>query len=367
MRRRVFIWAMRIVIALGLAELTVRALVNDEAPIRFKHFQDSVTRTLRNKYGYERESNDDDFTRTLQPSRVFRSHPELFWAFRKNVSFPHTDWPLYGLISNTQGVREANEIPLAKPDGEVRILFIGDSCTFGFLLNHEDTVSHQVEQTLRNNFPGRAIECINAGVPGYSLFQGWRFLETEGIRYQPDLVIVNFGWNGTGSWDGRSDLEHYESWRAKQPPTWLRWSHLARVAYRKVTARKNAQSDAKRPRLVPSEFRDLLHRIGACADRNGFEVLLLIGANDANLQTTALRPERSPFQKEQYAFAAERRFGPQNAPAYIDGVRVLQSLRRKFSLNDLLLDDVHPTAFANRQLATAVIDHIGGWFRRQGN
>jgi lysophospholipase L1-like esterase len=45
------------------------------------------------------------------------------------------------------------------------------------------------------NTPERVYEVINAGVAGYSSWQGvQRFLQ-EWETYQPDMVLVSFGWN----------------------------------------------------------------------------------------------------------------------------------------------------------------------------
>ena len=52
---------------------------------------------------------------------------------------------------------------------------------------------------------GRRFEVMNAGVAGYSSHQGvLRFLQ-EVDRYQPDLVLVSFGWNDAAEAIGQPD------------------------------------------------------------------------------------------------------------------------------------------------------------------
>jgi hypothetical protein len=46
---------------------------------------------------------------------------------------------------------------------------------------------NRTEVDLRERHSSTAIECIDAGVPGYSIFQGWRFLESRGFAFDPDL------------------------------------------------------------------------------------------------------------------------------------------------------------------------------------
>jgi lysophospholipase L1-like esterase len=76
-----------------------------------------------------------------------------------------------------------------------RVLCIGDSVTFGFNGDQEDTYPARLGEFLRAKQPGKDIEVINAGVPGWTWLQGLRFLEMEGLALEPDLVIMAHGVN----------------------------------------------------------------------------------------------------------------------------------------------------------------------------
>ena len=80
-------------------------------------------------------------------------------------------------------------------DAVYRILCVGDSVTFGFNVDQADAYPRQLEALLRQRHPGRHIEVVNAGVPGWSWVQGLRFLEAYGLRLRPDLVIAAHGTN----------------------------------------------------------------------------------------------------------------------------------------------------------------------------
>jgi len=54
-----------------------------------------------------------------------------------------------GLIFNSQGLREEHAVDIPKPAGTVRILFLGDSSTFGVYLQHTQTFVHKTEQQLQ--------------------------------------------------------------------------------------------------------------------------------------------------------------------------------------------------------------------------
>jgi lysophospholipase L1-like esterase len=96
---------------------------------------------------------------------------------------------------NSKGLRN-RETPYEKPAGVYRILALGDSWTFGFRMAEPDAYPRQLERLLRESLAARGdtrtVEVINTGVVGYSTDQEAAFLTSEGWKYQPDLVLVNF-------------------------------------------------------------------------------------------------------------------------------------------------------------------------------
>ncbi len=88
--------------------------------------------------------------------------------------------------TNSLGARGNQEIPFAKKN-KMRILFIGDSFTWG-----EDVQDSETFPALLQNKLGNDFEVVNLGVHGYGLGQSLLRLETEGVKYNPDLVILGF-------------------------------------------------------------------------------------------------------------------------------------------------------------------------------
>lgn len=84
---------------------------------------------------------------------------------------------------NSKGLRD-EETPYQKPDGEFRMLFLGDSQLFGDGVEAEETFVSLLETELNS------VQAINAGVIGYGTDQQLLFLKREGIKYSPDLIIV---------------------------------------------------------------------------------------------------------------------------------------------------------------------------------
>ncbi len=72
-----------------------------------------------------------------------------------------------------------------------RIVFLGDSTTFGMGVNDEETFPACLESLLRKRLGADGIECVNLGVPEYNLHQ-MAVLAAEALPVlQPDLVVVN--------------------------------------------------------------------------------------------------------------------------------------------------------------------------------
>ena len=91
---------------------------------------------------------------------------------------------------NSQGLR-GPEIPLAKPAGERRILALGDSVTFGWGVDQDQTFSDFLERSLAPR-PDRRWRVLNAGVNGYNTRQEVEYLERAGLSYAPDIVVLTW-------------------------------------------------------------------------------------------------------------------------------------------------------------------------------
>jgi len=90
---------------------------------------------------------------------------------------------------NADGLRD-REIG-KKRDGELRILVLGDSFTFGAGVTVQEAYSRQIEERLRKDWNLR-VTVVNAGVPGYGTEQAAAFFERVVERVQPDTVLLGF-------------------------------------------------------------------------------------------------------------------------------------------------------------------------------
>ncbi len=97
---------------------------------------------------------------------------------------------------NARGLR-GPVVPHEKPDGEYRVLVLGDSFVEGYTVE-DDQHSTAVMMRLLDAAPGETrFEVINAGTGGYSTDQELLFFTSEGHKYRPDLTVLVFFDNDT--------------------------------------------------------------------------------------------------------------------------------------------------------------------------
>ena len=92
------------------------------------------------------------------------------------------------LNSSSHAVRGIAENTYDRTPGKRRILVFGDSFTFGDEVSDGETYAAQLAQLLPN------VEVLNLGVHGYGHEQMLLYVEQEGLKYHPDLVIIGFVW-----------------------------------------------------------------------------------------------------------------------------------------------------------------------------
>ena len=112
-------------------------------------------------------------------------------GIRANAEFRHTSVDgSWTFVTNSRGLRDSREFPYAKPAGTLRVVALGDSHTQGYEVRQSATFEAVLERYLRHR--GVQAEVLNAGVSGFSTAEELAYLENEGYRYQPDVVVLGF-------------------------------------------------------------------------------------------------------------------------------------------------------------------------------
>lgn len=120
---------------------------------------------------------------------IYQPDAKLYWKLKPNQDcFTKIDHkPVH---VNSHGTR-GPEFPVEKPADTIRILSLGDSRTFGWGLTENETYSGQLQQLLQEQAgKTKKVEVINAGVNAWSYMQMLVYFREEGIKFNPDYVIL---------------------------------------------------------------------------------------------------------------------------------------------------------------------------------
>lgn len=204
-RRKLLYSALVSILFFGSIEAAARLLVSDSAHGRFRQIRELVL-----------------FLGTQESDLMLDVDLQRFWKLRPNVEINdpgNSYWQ--GTISNSLGFRSP-EFTLEMPAGITRIVCFGDSSTFGIGARMEDTWPFQFEEQLNESIefsttvtdrrddaaPLQSFQVINAGVPGYTSYQGLQHMRQELDRLQPDVVFASYANNDFWTWDNQTDAEH---------------------------------------------------------------------------------------------------------------------------------------------------------------
>ncbi len=112
--------------------------------------------------------------------------------FPGRLRLPYGDDPSqsYNLTLNNLDAMFASHIIAkpGKPTAEFRVVLIGDSATWGYLLSNDHTLAGYLNQLQLFSSDGRKLIFYNLGYPTMSLTKDLMIL-TRSLTYQPDLII----------------------------------------------------------------------------------------------------------------------------------------------------------------------------------
>lgn len=141
---------------------------------------------------------------TIFAQQLLEEDELLGWKNRKNFSgiFRQSNVTTY-VTTNSLGMRGSPEIAIANE--KKSILILGDSQTWGYGLNDDDTFSHILQDML-----GEEFAVFNAGVLGYGLDQELLWLQRMGKVIKPELIIVTINLNDLSN---ISNKQQYHLWK----------------------------------------------------------------------------------------------------------------------------------------------------------
>ena len=219
--------------------------------------------------------------RDIDFPEVYEKDPKLFWRFRRDFV---TESKMFSKLSyhiNSRGIRGPE---ISEQKKGPRIIALGNSCTFGWGIPYEITWVYRLQEMLNRQVPSSDVELINAGVPGYSSYQGKIFFAEELLSLNPDMVLIMFGWNdhwkaGHGITDARQQMPHRLILATQNLFSKLKLYQLLRKIVLSSTEKERlvALDDLSGARRVSKEeFYENLKSIVRLARDNKIEPVLLV-------------------------------------------------------------------------------------------
>jgi hypothetical protein len=144
-------------------------------------------------YIWERTQANGLYAWELVASRrmVWEQYPEPGAGYTLMKPGSHYEWQGIPVEINSHGLR-GSETSYEKLPNTFRILNLGDSVAMGWGVREEDIYGRRLEQLLNEQGGAdRRYEVINAGVPGWNLENALAYLRAEGLKYEPDLVLLD--------------------------------------------------------------------------------------------------------------------------------------------------------------------------------
>ena len=209
-----------IALSLGLAELMIRIL----DPIGISYYEHS-----RN---YHLDKVADD---------------EMYYRHRPNFERNYQGVPVQ---INAHGFRDK---PISdKEPNELRIMFLGDSVTFGWGARQEDIFVHRTGELLEERLR-RPVRTINTGVGSYNTDNQDAVLRHYGQMLAPDAVVLTYVSNDIDP----TPEQKFDPWpdyvlRGKSPPEAIRLIAGRSWAYRLILHVAQFSSDAPEENLSRS-------------------------------------------------------------------------------------------------------------------
>ena len=211
-----------------------------------------------------------DWNDNLSNFLLFRPDPSLSWGLRPGararLAYLTQDGRRipFGVAVNSFGMRGRAPSP-GKSPGMLRVFCLGDSRTFGLGVQDDETYAARIGELASGQLRGRKVESFNAGVPGYTSFQGLLRIR-QLLRLRPDVVTFCFSTNdGTSRFvSDQTVYERTSQWRVgigQLLDRSMLYLQLRQGVSRRFARRRPAPQSPLVPRVSPKEYVDNLRQL----------------------------------------------------------------------------------------------------------
>jgi len=294
----------------------------------------------------------------------FSAQPSIIYELRPNLSVF-----FLGQACTTNSIGFRSPEP-ADGDGGRRIVGIGDSVMFGWGVSDEQTYLAVLEEELDHRLGPLGGTVINTAVPGYNAVMEVETLEHRGLRFRPDVVIMNFVGNDLylpnfirskkKVFDlGRSHFVDFL--RRSTGVGWHKsdWTQLRLAGVESVPPEESTGfGRSLNPDDVPPQYRDMvgwpaysrtMTRLAEMSREHGFEVIWLSTA-----------PGMGASKKRAMAIARDLGFTVVDAGPSLDEYMNLHDIQSFIgSALTISATDPHPSALSHKIIAAVLLEHFG--------
>ena len=132
----------------------------------------------------------------LAISGISRSETERFYTDIYDITYelvPHSRMPI-GKTPDRASINahgfHGPPTTREKPPGTRRVICVGDSTTFGFILPYEKSYSALLQKALDKVLSPGQVEVINAGIPGTCITQHNLLIKRKLLFFSPDVIVL---------------------------------------------------------------------------------------------------------------------------------------------------------------------------------
>ncbi len=299
--------------------------------------------------------------RALDYPEVFERDHELFWRLRPDQTIESKFFEGKTYHINSLGLR-GPEVP---PKGDkFRIVALGNSCTFGWGVPYDETYVARLQKLIDADTSLPEVEVIDCGIPGYSSFQGRRFLVSDIDKLKPDMVLSMFGWN-----DQWAASDNISDEKQEFPPQWIlniqnffSRLRLYGLLRRLILSSTETSLEEKLDKVHP------VYRVGLEEFYNNLEVIIRYSVNEHAVPVILTSPipslenyypagSRSNMHRVHYQYNYQAQLAAGNNRA------VFIDIAGKFNEYDDLFDDakidpIHFNAKGHKIAAETIYDYF---------
>lgn len=288
--------------------------------------------------------------------RFLEYDPVLTLRNRRGADFPDA-----GVKINSLGLRGV-EVQREKKPGVLRVLCLGDSCTFGAARSYPE----HLQSLLDARFGSGRFEVLNAGVIGYTSLHGLEWYQRELVRLRPDIVTIYYGWNDLWRGDDRAIQEWFDHRVRHQ--TALGRSYLWKALAGSARAARRRAGRVEIPlQIEPERYREILEEFADLGVRDGFTPVFVTAPS-------AFTEDRTPSWMIEKGFVAPGDSAPRLRAIY-NQVVIEVARNRRIALADCAAalaategpffdrpdeDPIHPNDLGYQSIAEALAEAIAG-------